>query len=128
MFREFAVSRAGLASAIEAVKQRCQEMGIGPEIANPVCIILDEMVGNMMMHGDLGEASQFTVEVDREEGGARIVISDPGAAFDPLSWPPDSRSGPGGRGIALVKGLASRLAYARSGEQNVLTAWVWPKP
>ncbi|MEM7505326.1 MAG: ATP-binding protein [Pseudomonadota bacterium] len=122
MFREFAASRAGLASAIDHVQEICKTQGAGSEIANPLCVILDEMIGNLMTHGRVGAEQVFGVQLAAHPGGAQMVIRDAGPPFDPLNWPPDERAKIGGHGIALTKGLAQDLSYTRDGPFNLLTA------
>lgn len=122
MFREFAVSRAGLASAIDHVQETCRALGAGSDIANPLCVILDEMIGNLMTHGQVGPDQVFGLRLTACEAGAELAIRDTGPAFDPLTWPRDGRTGPGGQGIAITKGLAHEVSYARDGPFNLLTA------
>ena len=126
MIRDFAVSNAGLTDALDTVQHVCRENDVSDSVATRLCVIVDETVGNMMMHGGLSKEQTFELEIELIDGGARLSISDPGTAFDPVHWPPDGHSGPGGRGIALTKGLASDLAYSRRGNRNVLTVGVFP--
>ncbi|MEM8790711.1 MAG: ATP-binding protein [Pseudomonadota bacterium] len=126
MIREFAVSTAGLTEALDTVQRFCRENEVDDSVTTRLCVIVDETVGNMMMHGELNEAHSFMLEIDLMNDGARILISDPGEEFDPVHWPPEGHTGPGGRGIALTKGLASDLSYERQEGRNVLTVGVYP--
>ncbi|MEM1277945.1 MAG: ATP-binding protein [Pseudomonadota bacterium] len=126
MIRDFAVSNTGLTEALDTVQHVCRENDMSDSIATRLCVIVDETVGNMMMHGGLTEAQSFELSLELVDDGARMEISDPGSAFDPVHWPPDGHSGPGGRGIALTKGLASELSYTRRGDRNVLSVAVFP--
>ncbi|MEM8697815.1 MAG: ATP-binding protein [Pseudomonadota bacterium] len=128
MFREFAVSKSGLAAAIEHVRQSCDQLGLSGDVANPLCVILDEMVGNMMMHGQLGEGSVFALSIGRSGPSGELVLRDRGPSFDPVHWPPDDREGPGGRGLLIARSLADRMDYDRVGEENRLTVTVAAKP
>ena len=127
MFREFAVSRSGLASAIEYVMQTCADQGLGDDIAHPLCVILDETVGNLMAHSALTEKDFFYVGITAQGCECALTIRDRGAAFDPVHWPPDGRKGPGGFGIQLIKSLAHDVRYERMEDSNQLTATVRPK-
>lgn len=120
MIRDFAVSQSGLKMALDSIKDSCRELRIDDEVANRLCVIVDETVANMIMHGGLTDSTEFRLALFRIEGGARLEISDPGTEFDPVHWPPDGHSGPGGRGIALTKGLAHAIDYTRTDDRNVL--------
>ena len=128
MFLEFAVSQSGLAAAIEHVLQSCDRLGVSRDVANPLCVILDEMVGNMMMHGGQGEGAVFALSVVRSGPSAELILCDWGPSFDPVHWPPDNREGPGGRGLVIARSLADHMAYDRIDQQNRLTVRIAPKP
>ncbi|MEM7176849.1 MAG: ATP-binding protein [Pseudomonadota bacterium] len=125
MIREFAVSQSGLKTALDSVKASCRELKIDDQVANRLCVIVDETVANMLMHGDLDETSEFLLALSHLDSGARLEIRDPGSAFDPIHWPPGGHRGPGGQGIAIARGLAHDITYTRNGEHNVLTVSVF---
>lgn len=125
MIRGFAVSQSGLKTALDSVKETCRELQINDEVANRLCVIVDETVANMIMHGGLSDGQEFKLDLSQLASGARLEISDPGIEFDPVHWPPDGHSGPGGRGIALTKGLAHDIEYVRADNRNVLIVSVF---
>ncbi|MBY8977382.1 ATP-binding protein [Rhodobacteraceae bacterium NNCM2] len=127
MIREFAVSQLGLKTALDSVKQSCRELQIDDQVANRLCVIVDETVANMLMHGGLDADAEFHLALSQLDSGARLEIRDPGTAFDPIHWPPVGHSGPGGRGITLTRGLAHDISYTRHGDHNVLTVSVFEK-
>ena len=127
MFRDFIASQAGLAAAIDFVQARCGELGLANDVTYPLCVILDEMIANLMMHGHAESDSQFQVAIAREGDGAWMQIKDTGAPFDPVHWPPVDRSGPGGHGLQIAKGLANRMTHELIEGGNLLTVTVLPK-
>ncbi|MEM7237740.1 MAG: hypothetical protein AAF501_07955, partial [Pseudomonadota bacterium] len=59
MIRGFAVSQLGLKTALDSVKETCRELQINDEVANRLCVIVDETVANMIMHGGLTDSEEF---------------------------------------------------------------------
>ena len=84
----------------------------------------DEITSNIVFYSG---AKEFSVSVERGSDRIRILFSDDGKAYNPLSHAdPDTHAAiedrpVGGLGLVVVKSLADRVAYARDGDRNVLT-------
>ena len=88
-------------------------------------IILDEIVSNIVR---CSGANGFSLAIDRTADGLKMVFTDDGKPFDPLTEvaAPDISAGVedrgiGGLGIFMVKKMSKSVAYRRDGEKNVLT-------
>lgn len=124
MDRNFPISTTGLRAALDHLQSECARMGAGAITSGNLCVILDETIGNLMMHGTTPEDTTFNLSIRSTRLGVEITIRDPGLPFDPVVWPETKIDAPGGRGIALTKGLADRLSYRREQGANILTALV----
>ena len=113
--------------AFEFLAETIAAQGGSEDLVRRATIVLDEVCSNMIRHDDsLTDASLFTVEVVLDGAAVTMVISDRGRAFDPLAHSQDSSPENGGHGIALIKGLASAVAYRRVKSCNRLTVTVTP--
>ncbi len=127
-------SPAGVRAAAEALDRFQSDRGIDPAAAWSVHVALDEILSNVVRHGDAGR-DEAVIEVTFALQGEslEVTVVDDGPGWDPLSLPaPDTTSPleerrPGGLGVYLVKQLMDRVEYARHGGRNVLTmAWRLP--
>lgn len=90
-----------------------------------VTLALDEILSNVIRHGQAEERIQVEFAIDK--GSVEFVIEDDGKAFNPLTAPmpkfdvPIEERKPGGMGIFLTKHMMSELAYRREGNRNVFT-------
>jgi len=93
-------------------------------------LCLDELVTNIVRYAWTPAADpdshSITVAVDRTPSELEIVVQDDGRPFDPTAavLPPIARTleeaSPGGRGLLLVRSIASRLNYERRDGVNRL--------
>ena len=98
-------------------------------LASAVRLCLEEAVVNVITHGyGRGRPGEIEVTLAREPGALRAAVADDAGPFDPtaVSTPPSRRAGLqdgplGGRGLRLMRRVATRLDYARSGGRNLLT-------
>jgi anti-sigma regulatory factor (Ser/Thr protein kinase) len=91
-------------------------------------LVLEELFTNTVMHG-YGARAQGPVWVTlaSREGEIELTYEDAGPPFDPLVQGPTPRldqPGPGGLGLALVRGLAASARYARVDGRNRVTLTV----
>ena len=108
---------ADLASALEGVPGKC---------ANILMVAADEIFANVVRYSG---ATGWTLAVERTRhpDGVRLVITDDGKPFDPLSHrDPDTTLCAedreiGGLGILIVKKTMSPVTYRRLNGRNILT-------
>jgi len=101
------------------------------ELIQDIHLVLEEAVSNVIFYGypDALEDQAHRIEIDFafKQHYLLLEIRDDAAAFDPLAAPEPDLDIPfedreiGGMGIHLVKTLMDELAYARIGDQNILT-------
>lgn len=109
------VHRFGVASSLE------------PRRAHMVDLVAEELLTNVVRHGvAAGGTHSIEIDVDLRDEEVVIVVTDDGAAFDPLQAPRFDPDAPlearrvGGMGIHLVRSVARHLSYRRDGDRNVL--------
>ena len=114
---DLAKASADLAKALEGVPDDC---------ANIMMVASDEIFANIVRYSG---ATDWTLTVERTHhpDGVRLVITDNGKPFDPLSYrDPDTtlcadEREVGGLGILIVKKTMSPVAYRRNNDRNILT-------
>ena len=114
---DLAKASADLAKALEGVPDDC---------ANIMMVASDEIFANIVRYSG---ATDWTLTVERTHhpDGVRLVITDNGKPFDPLSHrDPDTTlcaddREVGGLGILIVKKTMSPVVYRRNNDRNILT-------
>jgi len=114
---DLAKASADLAKALEGVPDDC---------ANIMMVASDEIFANIVRYSG---ATDWTLTVERTHhpDGVRLVITDNGKPFDPLSHrDPDTtlcadEREVGGLGILIVKKTMSPVTYRRNNNRNILT-------
>ena len=114
---DLAKASADLAKALEGVPADC---------ANIMMVAADEIFANIVRYSG---ATDWTLAVERTRhpDGVRLVITDNGKPFDPLSHrDPDTTlcaddREVGGLGILIVKKTMSPVTYRRNNDRNILT-------
>lgn len=121
---------AGRASAwIETV---CLEHNVPAEQIRRLDLCLNEAIANIIVHGGpaaLSSPVQLLFSVHRQENSneAALMVSDSGAAFDPLAYQPKSRpqtlseAEPGGLGLLMMRSFTDHLDYQYSEGHNQTT-------
>ena len=133
MRREFALSSAGLAAALDFISETVTRGGRDEAVARRLSIIVDEICGNLVRHdGSLTETHRFALELTDDGAGTVLVICDPGQPFNPLEHRPARHRqkrlpAHGGYGLELVQRLCSRVRYERAGGCNRLTVSIAPE-
>ena len=96
--------------------------GLPPKTAEPLAILVEEWVLNLIEHGGAAADSQIVLRIERRGDGARVTISDAGNFFDPreveTEGPNEERGG--GAGIALMQAWSRIVDYRRRGGRNRL--------
>ena len=103
---------------------------LSPDDVMRINLVLDEIVGNVIRHGQAGPAGRIDVTVSLQGAAITIDVIDDGIAFDPLTVPPPNLDLPieerpvGGLGIHIVKSLAAGVEYRREGDRNHLVVTI----
>jgi serine/threonine-protein kinase RsbW len=94
--------------------------------ANEICLVIEELTVNTIMHGYKNIAVQdrekISIEVDCDAGKkVSILFKDAGISFDPtIPRPPREEGTIGGWGLMLIKKTMHDFRYERSGKYNIL--------
>jgi anti-sigma regulatory factor (Ser/Thr protein kinase) len=121
----FTATMAGLGQAGEALRALLDTVNIDPSRRYQVELALDEIVSNIIRHGQPVSAIELTAAIHREE--AVLTFEDDGVAFDPRAHrktrqPVSAEQMPiGGLGLTLVKSFVTRIEYERTPQHNRLT-------
>lgn len=90
-------------------------------------LILDELITNIIEHGNCQEESVVDIKLVKEDTHVTLTVADEGVHFDPtitpipdISLPMEERKS-GGVGIHLVRSFCKTCDYKRIGNKNVLT-------
>ena len=112
-----AKATADLDAALEPVPESCK---------NQLMVAADEIFANIVRHSG-ATVWTMTVERTRHPDGVRLIMTDDGKPFDPLSHrDPDTTLCAedreiGGLGILIVKKTMSPVTYRRRNGKNILT-------
>lgn len=79
-----------------------------------VGLLVTELFGNALRHGDLGDADEIEVALEHPPGHIRVEISHEG---------PVMAEGSAGIGFALLERLASRWGHDHDESRSVLSVW-----
>lgn len=106
------------------------EAGLPAPAATRMQIVLDEMISNIVNHGEFPTESgkgDINIMVESSEQDITVIIMDGAGAFDPFSTPaPDINATVaereiGGLGVHIVKNIMDSYEYQRVDQQNVTT-------
>ena len=119
------------AEAVHQMVEAAQAFGIDRALtldhAARLSIIVEELVYNLVDHGDIGEDGLIELVLTHEDGVVGIVLSDSGVAFD-LRTAESEEEIPeqgGGAGIDLVRAWAEIVDYASDKGRNRLLLKMW---
>lgn len=94
--------------------------------ANEICLVIEEITANTIMHGykdiKVQDREKISIEVECNEGNkVSILFKDSGIPFDPtLPRPPREKDRVGGWGLLLIKKIVYDLKYERCGKYNIV--------
>lgn len=116
-------SIAELANAVDTFSE---EQNLSDKIQFQLNLVLEELVTNIVSHGDFGDkAGRILIFISLDGNVLQVCVSDNGAPFDPVTDAPlpdlDSaleERRAGGLGIHLVKSFTNQVCYRRHGERN----------
>jgi sigma-B regulation protein RsbU (phosphoserine phosphatase) len=111
----------------ERVLRLGRDRGLPDEVVADVRLALEEVVSNIIRHGQAGQGDR-KIHVQLGLPGDQIIleVQDEGAPFNPLEHPePDTRvpaedRSSRGHGILLVKRVMDEVTYRLEGERNLL--------
>jgi len=118
--------------ASEWLEALCHERGVPREHVDRLLLCLDDALANVLAHGGPMALSNpirllFEMHAGPESRTASVTLSDSGIAFDPVSAP-DNPLPKGlddaelnGRGLQMIRAIASVLRYRREDGRNHLT-------
>jgi serine/threonine-protein kinase RsbW len=116
--REVPLDIAGLAAAQDELEAFLAGQGIDPHTRDRVRLVLEEVVANLLLHGRFeGERPPARLGVALASGEVLVTLDDAAAPFDPRQEPVDggpvTSAEPGGRGLPLIRRLATIRGYRR---------------
>lgn len=121
--RTLSNGRQGFTKFLEAAEAFLEEAGVPAEVVTKFMIAFDELVSNILDHGNAATVTaRFFLKGD--EVAAELI--DDGKPFDPLSVPDPDTSLPvedrpvGGLGIHIVRQLMDHVEYVHDGNFNRL--------
>ncbi len=90
-------------------------------------IIVEELVCNLVEHGDVGEDGLIELALTHEDGVVGIALSDSGFGFDPRGVDAGEAipERGGGAGLDLVRAWAEIVDYERAAGRNRLLLKMW---
>lgn len=122
--KRFAADAGAVSKALELARDFIERAGCGPDAEARLCIIVEELVVNLIDHGGAAPDSEIELELAAIGADIGMTLSDKAVPFDirtaviPDSIPPDRG---GGAGIALVLSWAHVIDYVQVDGRNVLT-------
>jgi hypothetical protein len=78
-----------------------------PDLAGPACVVLTEMVNNVVAHAH----TSMTVMIGRYVGQMSVAVRDQSPAAPRFAGTPVSPTSSGGRGLLLIDSMASRWGH-----------------
>lgn len=120
------------AAALDQMEQLVATFAAEHSISNEdrarICIVLEELLTNLIKFGYAGRAEPGLAEIALELDGDRLTLefADDGAAFDPLAQPPPvlDEAGEdrpvGGLGLHILRTMADEVYYSHSAGRNLL--------
>ena len=127
--REFRIRNrlTELTPLADGLRDLCLGAGMDEEGVADVRLLVEEAVSNTIRHGyPDGKEHEILVRAAADGGEIRVEIEDDARAFNPLEAPlpdvslPIEEKSPGGLGLLLLRSLADRIEYRRTGGRNLL--------
>lgn len=124
--RTLLATRASIAEAADELAAWLDAAHVAEPAALLARLALDELATNLAVHAGR-PLPTMNFECRQASGELTIRVDDDGPAFDPLEAPRPDLDGPveqrrvGGLGIHLLRELADRFDYERTGGRNRVT-------
>lgn len=110
-----------IAQAVEAALAFARTEQLAEDHLARLCVVVEELVANLYDHGGLTEQDEVALGLVRDPKGVRVLLSDPGIAFNPWTSQPavESRRG-AGAGVRIVQAWTELIDYQSSDAGNRL--------
>ena len=111
-----------LGDAVAATRRYASDLRLGARDEARLCIIIEELVTNMIEHGGIGLKQPIAIEYALTDASVTLVIENQGPAFDPRrhSDGNDIPDRGGGAGLRLVAAWSEIVSYDSAGANNRL--------
>ena len=111
-----------LGDAVSATRRYASDRGLGARDSARICIIVEELITNLLEHGQSGDDPRIGIEIGRNATSLTLLIEDNGPVFDPRVAPmaDDMPIRGGGAGLRLVSAWSDVVDYQSSQGQNRL--------
>jgi len=98
---------------VAATRDFCERAALEAGVAARLAIIAEELVANLVEHGDVGEAGSVELELVRDGAAILLRLGDDGPPFDPRGVSPGEAipERGGGAGLDLVRAWAEIVDY-----------------
>lgn len=112
---------------VEAAQAFGIDRALALDHAARLSIIVEELVFNLVEHGQVGEEGLVELVLTHENGVVGIALSDSGVAFDPRDAESEEEipERGGGAGIDLVRAWAEIVDYETGAGRNRLLLKMW---
>jgi anti-sigma regulatory factor (Ser/Thr protein kinase) len=102
-----------LGDAVASSRRYAVDHGLGARDEARLCIIVEELVANILEHGDGTTDRKVGLELLRDGPLIRLIVEDDGNPFDPRSARPGETvpARGGGAGLRLVKAWSEIVDY-----------------
>jgi serine/threonine-protein kinase RsbW len=117
---------------LDRLEAHVEAVDMSPALASRLCLVCEEMVSNIALHGAAAGATRILLSIRAEGEGLRVIIADDGGTFDPLAEAPPVPDGlledreVGGLGLHFLRQLASGLCYERRDGMNRFSFGLMP--
>jgi serine/threonine-protein kinase RsbW len=119
----FASDFRAVSAALDLAAQFIAEAACGPDAEARLMIIVEELVANLVEHGDAEAEEAITLELAALGQDIGLTLSDAGTPFDPRSVAAPADVPPergGGAGLAFVQAWSHIVSYEPVDGRNVL--------
>jgi anti-sigma regulatory factor (Ser/Thr protein kinase) len=123
---EISVSAHAISQFAEQTSEFLDSNGVDARTVHHVCVVLDELLTNLISHAG-GPEQQATIRISIETEGVQGQIVDSAPPFDPRHVPDPDISARiderpiGGLGLYLVKKFTRAIDYVRRDGRNYTT-------
>jgi serine/threonine-protein kinase RsbW len=116
-----AVGPTALGDAVAWARRYASDHGLVARDVARLCVIVEELVTNLIEHGGLGDL-QIGMELARRPSALALVIEDSGPPFDPRSATLEDAvpARGGGAGLRLIDAWSEVVGYASENGRNRL--------